>query len=437
MTTTSTTDILVAGGNFAGLALALALSRQSGGDFRITVVSPDFPPLDTAAPTAIRASALSRGSLNLLDNLGVWQALAPHTQAVTSIELTDSAFTDAIRPTRLSYDLTTCVEEPEGLFVTDGTETGPATTTDATNALARMVIVENHLLAAALHAAARSAPGITLVAASTIEAFTADPLAITARLTSGQTIAARLLVAADGGRSNLREFAGIRTVGHPYEQSGIITIVDPELPHDGRAIQHFLPAGPFALLPMTGNRICVTWTESAAETRRILALPPADFRVEVERRFGNRLGTLKAIAPPQSWPLRLAIAGDLIAPRFALVGDAAHTIHPLAGQGINLGFRDVAALTECVIDNARLGLDFGSPDTLQRYQRWRRFDNLASAAGFDAINRVFADTSTIARSARGAALAVVDRLPGLKSWLTDEAAGESGDVPALLRPRLS
>jgi 2-octaprenyl-6-methoxyphenol hydroxylase len=257
---------------------------------------------------------------------------------------------------------------------------------------------------------------------------------VRAVLRDGSSLSARLLVAADGARSNLRALARIGTVGWPYDQTGIVTTVVPEVPHGGRAVQHFLPAGPFALLPMTGNRVCVTWTEAATEAQRILKLDGAGFRAEVERRFGADLGALVTISAPQSWPLEIGIARSLTAPRFALAGDAAHSLHPIAGQGLNLGFRDVAALAEALIDTGRLGLDIGGPETLMRYERARRFDNLASAAGFDVLNRLFSARSTLARSARGAALAFADRLPNFKRLVIAEAAGETGDVPRLLRP---
>ena len=403
------TDILIAGGSYAGLALACALAREADGDLKVMVVSPGLPALDGGrAEGDIRASALARGSLNVLTRLGVWGEIARDAQVISAIELTDSNLDDATRPTVLRYEL-------EGAAI-------PA-----------MVIVENFRLGAALHTAAREARGATLESGVAIADFAADLHGVRATLSDGRVIGARLLVAADGGRSKLREKAGISTTGWPYDQAGIVTVVVPEDAHGGQAVQHFLPAGPFAALPMTGNRVCVTWTEGAAEARRILALDAAGFRGEVEKRFGFKLGALKTIAPPQTWPLELAIARSLIAPRFALVGDAAHVLHPIAGQGLNLGFRDVAALCECVIDAARLGLDVGQADVLERYERWRRFDNLASAAGFDALNRLFATENTLARSARGAALGVVDRLPGLKAWLVGEAAGEGGDVPRMLR----
>ncbi len=407
-----TYDVLIAGGSYAGLALALALSVETAGDLKIGVVSPGFPALGATASNAgdSRGSALSRASLNLLNRVGVWPTLSEHAQPVSEIVLTDSDLGDAIRQQVLRYAL------------------DPGTAA----ALPAMVIVENTRLGTALHNAARQAQGVMLVSGASIAGFEIQTEQVSATLSNKQVINARVLVAADGSRSGLRNLARIGTVGWPYDQTGIVTTVVPELPHQGRAVQHFLPGGPFALLPMTGNRVCVTWSENTAEAQRILALEPSLFSTEVERRFGPDLGRLTSVSAPQSWPLTVAIARTLTADRFALIGDAAHTLHPIAGQGLNLGFRDVAALAECIIDTARLGLDIGHVDVLARYERARRFDNLASAAGFDALNRLFSTSSTLARSARGAALGVVDRLPNVKRMIIAEAAGDTGDVPRLL-----
>lgn len=412
-TQSAKTDVVIAGGSFVGLALALALSNESGGDLAVTVVAPAYPALDAAALKDVRGSALSRGSLNLLDAIGIWPALKDSAQPVSEIVLTDSDLDDAVRPQVLRYAL----EGADEL------------------ALPAMVIVENAVLGGHLHQAAREAKGVRLVAGTTVVAFEAGADGVVVELGDGRTITARLLVAADGARSALRDRAGIQTTGWAYEQTGVVTTVVPAEAHHGRAVQHFLPSGPFALLPMTDNRVCVTWSEETHVAARILALDEAGFRAEVERRFGGDLGVLRSISVPQSWPLRLGLAREIVGARFALVGDAAHMVHPIAGQGLNLGFRDVAALAEAVMDAARLGLDTGQPDVLARYARVRRFDTLASAAGFDMLNRLFSSRSTLARSARGAALSVVDRLPAIKAWLIAEAAGATGDVPRLLRGR--
>ena len=236
-----------------------------------------------------------------------------------------------------------------------------------------------------------------------------------------------------GGASPLRQAAGIGIVRWSYPQAGIVTTVRLEQPHQGRAVQHFLPSGPFAILPLTGNRACITWTEDAARAREILALDDAGFLAEVEKRFGYRLGGVALAGPRASWPLDMHLARALVADRFALVGDAAHGVHPIAGQGLNLGLRDVAALTEVVADAARLGLDIGSLAVLERYERWRRLDSALSAATFDALNRLFSNDSTLLRSARDFGLGLVERMPALKQFFVAEAAGLTGEVPRLLR----
>jgi 2-octaprenyl-6-methoxyphenol hydroxylase len=240
-------------------------------------------------------------------------------------------------------------------------------------------------------------------------------------------------VAADGRASPLREAADIGVVRWSYPQTGIVTFVRLEQPHQGRAVQHFLPSGPFAILPLTENRACITWTEDAANAREILALDDAGFLAEVEKRFGYRLGGVALAGPRASWPLDMHLARALVADRFALLGDAAHGVHPIAGQGLNLGLRDVAALAEVVADAARLGLDIGSLIVLERYERWRRLDSAFSAASFDALNRLFSNDSTLLRSARDFGLGVVERMPALKQLFVAEAAGLTGEVPRLLR----
>ncbi len=248
-----------------------------------------------------------------------------------------------------------------------------------------------------------------------------------------RSLSARLLVAADGARSVIREQAGIAVHGWDYDQAGIVTTIAHERDHNGRAEEHFLPAGPFAILPLTGNRSSIVWTESKAEAARLVALPDAEFLAELEQRFGLHLGDLAIAGPRRAFPLGLHVARSFIAERIALVGDAAHVIHPIAGQGLNMGLRDAAALAEAVIDSARLGIDVGAVSTLERYQRWRRFDTMAMGVATDGLNRLFSNNSDVLRLVRDMGLGLVDRMPNLKEFFIREAAGLTGDVPKLLK----
>jgi 2-octaprenyl-6-methoxyphenol hydroxylase len=241
------------------------------------------------------------------------------------------------------------------------------------------------------------------------------------------------LVGADGARSVVRDKAGIAFHGWDYGQSAIVTTVGHERDHEGRAEEHFLPAGPFAILPLTGRRSSIVWTEATKEAERLVALPDAEFHAELEKRFGLKLGDIEVIGPRRAFPLGLHTARSFIADRVALVGDAAHVIHPIAGQGLNMGLRDAAALAEVIADAARLGLDPGNADVLERYQRWRRFDTMAMGIATDSLNRLFSNESDMLRALRDLGLGLVERMPPLKRFFIREAAGFTGDIPKLLR----
>jgi len=398
--------VLIAGAGFAGLALAIALRQGLGPSFKVVVAD---PALDASHTGDARASAIAAAARRLFEAIGVWERVAGEAQPILDMVVTDSKLTDAVRPA----------------FLTFGGEVEPG------EPFAHMI--ENALLSGALLARAKT-EGVELRTAAVADfQYGAAGDRIVAELKSDGAIAARLLVAADGARSAIRERAGIQSFGWSYDQCGIVTTVAHERDHHGRAEEHFLPAGPFAILPLAGRRSSIVWTEDAREAARIVALPDAGFHAELERRFGRKLGAIEAVGPRRAYPLGLSVARAFTAERIALVGDAAHVIHPIAGQGLNLGLRDVAALAEAVADAARLGLDVGGASVLDRYQRWRRFDTMAMGVATDGLNRLFSNRSDALRLLRDVGLGLVDRVPALKGLFIREAAGLTGDVPRLLR----
>jgi 2-octaprenyl-6-methoxyphenol hydroxylase len=397
-------DVVIAGAGATGLALAAALAQGLRPRFSVVVCDPG---LSAEPPHDDRVSAIAPAARRLLSTIGAWQRLPGPAQPVTAMEITDSRLDDVLRPTFLSFDEDSGKGEP----------------------LAHMV--ENRDVLVALRAVAGEA-GVRFEA-SAVEDFSADNEFVEARLANGMRVRTQLLVAADGSRSKLRALAGIKVVNWSYGQSGIVATVGHERDHGGRAVQHFLAGGPFAMLPLAGRRSSIVWTEPAAEAARLAALPRAEFHAELERRFGLKLGEIDVLSPPRAYPLGFSISRSFVAERFALVGDAAHLVHPIAGQGLNLGLRDVAALAECVAEAARLGLDVGSPDVLARYERWRRFDTMAMGFSMDTLNRLFSNRSDALRLLRDVGLGLVERAPRLKRFFAAEAAGTSGEVPKLLR----
>src|SRR5215471_4178761 len=397
-------DVLVGGAGFAGLALAIALRQALGTAFTVAVVDPALAHAQSRDP---RASAIAAAARRLFEAIEVWDAVAPNAQPILDMVVTDSKLDDAVRPTFLTFGGD--VEEGEPF--------------------AHMI--ENRHLVDALVEKAKEL-GVDLRGGS-VAGFENAGNTINVALGDGEVIPARLLVGADGAQSLIRERAGIVTYGWKYDQSAIVTTVAHERDHDGRAEEHFLPAGPFAILPLTGKRCSIVWTETARDAERIVALPDNNFHDELEKRFGLQLGELKVIGPRRAFPLGLFTARKFIGERLALVGDAAHIIHPIAGQGLNMGLRDVAALAEAIADTARLGLDPGGPDVLERYQRWRRFDTMMMGVATDGLNRLFSNHSDVLRLVRDVGLGMVERMPLLKRMFIREAAGFTGDVPKLLK----
>jgi 2-octaprenyl-6-methoxyphenol hydroxylase len=402
VTNSETPDVLIAGGGFAGLALALALRQGLGPDFAVTVADPEFSRGEDP-----RASAIAAAPRRMFEALGVWDAVAAGAQEIRDMIITDSRVDDAVRPVFLSFEGDIEPGEP----------------------FAHMI--ENAALVGEL-ARKAAAEGVAILPLPVTD-FAVEGRGVSVTLGDGSVRTVKLLVAADGARSRLRERAGIALRGWSYGQSAIVTTVAHERDHNGRAEEHFLPGGPFAILPLRNRRSSIVWTEHTAEATRLVALPDAEFHDELERRFGLHLGELTLAGPRRAYPLGLWVARNFVAERLALVGDSAHVIHPIAGQGLNMGLRDVAALAEAVVDAARLGLDPGDATVLERYQRWRRFDTLAMGVSTDSLNRLFSNRSDVLRLVRDVGLGIVDRLPALKRMFIREAAGLTGEVPKLLR----
>ena len=399
-----TVDILIAGAGYVGLAAAVSI-KAARPALAIAVVD--------AAPEGVwqndtRCSAIAAAAARMLESLGVWQDILPHAQPINDMVVTDSRTADPVRP----------------VFLTFGGDVAPG------EPFAWMV--PNKVMNGDLRALAGKL-GIAIHQSMPITGFEVTPASVTATAPDGTAITASLLVAADGVKSHLRDMAGIKTVSWDYGQSGIVCTVAHERPHEGRAEEHFLPAGPFATLPLKGNRSSIVWTERTADADRLVKEDPFVFEVELETRFGHKLGDIRLEDKPRAWPLGLTLARGFVAPRFALAGDAAHGIHPIAGQGLNLGFRDVAALAEVIVDASRLGQDIGALDVLERYEQWRRFDTVQMGITTDVLNRLFSNDIGPLRLVRDLGLGLVDRMPALKGYFIRQAAGLTGSTPRLLR----
>ena len=395
------TDILISGGGMIGLTQALAFA-SAGLD--VVVVERVPRVVVTDAGHDGRVSSIAYGSHAVFERLGVWSEMAKSAEAIRDIRVSDDKM-----PFFLHFDHRDVGERPFGFMV------------------------ENRHIRNALFKGVDEAAGITLLAPEELRDVERAPARVTAHLRDGRRIRAGLLVAADGRQSALRQAAGIRQLSWQYNQTAIVCTVAHELPHDGVAKEHFLPAGPFALLPMRGNRSALVWTEKPDLAAAMTALSDEDFDAEIQARAGDHWGQIHCDSPRWSYPLGLANSERYIDQRLALVGDAAHAMHPIAGQGLNLGLRDVAALAEVVVDAARLGLDFGDGLTLARYQQWRRFDALTMLVMTDGLNRLFSIDAAPVRLLRGLGLGAVEKMNPLKRLFERHAAAMSGDLPKLVR----
>lgn len=393
-------DILVIGGGMVGLTFAIAAAHHG---LDVCLVDREDPAAMLDEPFDGRASAIAHASFELLSATGIWPEMAPDAQPINDIRVSDGD-----SRLFLHFDHHDLGDQPFGYMV------------------------ENRAFRGALFTVAATTPGLTLRTSTTVEHLARDAGVVVARLNGGTQIRATLAVAADGRFSSTRDAAGIAVAGWRYPQSGIVCTVAHQRDHRGIANERFLPPGPFAILPLRERRASLVWTEHGDLAPAIIALDDDRFAAEMRRRFGDFLGPTEVVGPRWSYPLALHHAEAYIDHRLALIGDAGHGLHPIAGQGLNLGFRDVAALVEVILDAHRLGLDIGTSDVLDRYQRWRRFDNVLLLGVTDGLNRLFSNDIDPIRIVRDLGLAAVDRAPALKRMFTAHARGTVGKLPRLL-----
>ena len=396
-------DVVIAGGGASGLALAAAIKQAMGQGASVAVVDPGAPAAGSAS--LLRTVAIADGPRRLLEHVGAWAAIERKAQPILSMAIMDGGVRDALRFSHLNFDAKGQAPLAHMAFADD--------VVGALSALCDRLEVQR----------------VTASAAHWVPGKRVAELG----LSDGRLFRARLAVAADGARSKLSRLADVGTVGWDYDQAGIVATVVHERDHQGRAEQHFLPAGPFAILPLPGRQSSIVWNERRADAPALLALDPEELTRQLEYRFTPKLGKISLVSRVEAFPFRFQVARSFVAGRLALIGDAAHVVHPVAGQGLNLGLRDVAALAETIVGEMRLGLDPGAPGPLAAYQRQRRFDVAASGLGLDALNRLFSNDFAPLRFVRDFGLRIVDRAPVLKDILIAEAGGAAGGAPKLLR----
>lgn len=399
-------DILIVGGGLNGPTLALALASAG---LRVSVIDARPAPARAMPDFDGRAYALALASVRVFQALGVWPAMRDHAQPLNGIRTSQAQPGQPAHPLFLGFD---------GAEIEEGV-------------MGQML--EDRFLYAGLSQALDAAPGITRLNGRRVVGQATDAQGAQVTLEGGQTLTARLIVGCDGRDSAVAQRAGIKRWGWEYGQTALVCAVQHDKPHGGIAHQVFLPNGPLAILPLPGNRSSIVWSESSAQAASIAKLSDEDFLQVLRPRFGRFLGDITLAGARHAYPLRLTVAEDFIAPRLALVGDAAHGVHPIAGQGLNLGLRDVAALAEVLIDAHRRGEDFAALDVLERYQEWRRFDTVRLALGMDMVNRLFSNGNPVLGAIRGLGLGAVNALPHLRRLFIREAAGLNAAEPRLMQ----
>ena len=397
-------DAIIVGGGLTGPLTALALSRAG---LRCVVL--DARPRVDVADAAFdgRSYAMALGSVRALRALGLWDVLEPEAQPITGIRASDGRAGEGASPLHLAFDAAEIGEAFMGQMI------------------------EDRHLRPALLAACDADPRIDMRFGTAVTGQSTD--GATVRVEAGDTLTARLLLGCDGRASGVAARAGIRRTGRDYGQTSLVCAVEHERPHQGLAHQFFMPPGPLAILPLRGNRSSIVWTETSEAADTLNALPEADYLDILRPRFGSFLGGIALAGARHSYPLALDLAQSFIAPRTALVGDAAHGIHPIAGQGLNLGVKDVAALADVLGAARARGEDIGAADVLARYQRWRRFDTALMGFGTDAVNRLFSNDNPVLRLGRDLGMGAISAMPALRRRFIREAAGLTGELPELMR----
>jgi len=400
-------DILIVGGGLNGPALALALAKAG---LRSTVIDALPRAVQTGDNFDGRGYALALASKRLLAGIGVWDLVAPQSQPMLDIKVSDGrAGEGPLSPFFLHFDHAEIEEGPMGHML------------------------EDRFLRRALSQAMTESPLITVLNEETVAAQQTSAGGVTVTLASGETLHGSLLVGADGRRSGTAERAGIKRSGWDYGQTALVCAIEHDLPHHGTAHQFFMPPGPLAILPLPGNMSSIVWSETHENAAIFQALSDEQYMQVLRPRFGDFLGDIRLVGKRFTYPLNLTVADSFTAERLALIGDAAHGMHPIAGQGLNAGLRDVAALAHVVSHAKQRGEDFASELVLDRYQEWRRFDTATLAMATDLTNKLFSNDNPLLRLGRDIGMGVVNALPGLRRTFIREAAGLNGDLPDLMR----